>query len=175
MIAGTNHLDYCTPGCSFCFSKNKACWGWATWRRAWENMDFDLDWLHSVQKNDVFKNFGGKDSQYFWKTAIKAIQNGTVNTWDWQWYFSISLNNQLCIFPQKNLIANIGFGADATHTIGIPIAEFLRTEDIEFPLIKPKYIIPDMKFDYLFERKKLKKVNFINRIINKINRMLDNA
>jgi hypothetical protein len=40
-----------------------------------------------------------------------------INTWDYQWAITNFLNNGLSIIPNMNLISNIGFGANATHTI----------------------------------------------------------
>jgi hypothetical protein len=39
-----------------------------------------------------------------------------IDIWDYQWTYTILKNNGLCINPSKNLISNIGFGSDATHT-----------------------------------------------------------
>ncbi len=175
MIAGTNHVNYCTTGRSFCFSKNKACWGWATWRRAWDNMDIDMQWLNSEQKKDILKNMGCKKlSQSFWKKSIGCIKNKKVNTWDWQWYFTLSMNNQLTIFPKKNLVSNIGFGKDATHTFGVAKKEYLIKEEIEFPLVHPQYVVPDYSFDYKFENSKLKRPSIIIRLMRRLKRCFKN-
>ena len=172
MIAGTNHINYCTKNLSYCFSINKACWGWATWKRAWINMDFDMEWINSSQKTDVLQNMGRtKISYLFWENAIISIQNKLVSAWDWQWYFSLSMSNQLCIFPCKNLIANIGFGEKATHTKGLPKKEYVDIYDLDFPLKCPKYVVPDYVFDIKFEKSKLN----INSILDRAVKFLKKA
>ena len=49
---------------------------------------------------------------------------------DFPWAFSMWANDGLSILPERNLVTNIGFGADATHTkdpesklAGIPTSE----------------------------------------------------
>lgn len=147
MIAGHNafplHDGY---HYSIIFSKFKACWGWATWRRAWKNMDIDMNWRKSDFYKSIIDNSGyhAKDS-YRWKFELKCIDKNYVSAWDWQWYFSLAAQNQLCIFPKVNLISNIGNGADATHTsfsnVTIPYGE------LEFPLALPPYLCPYEEFD----------------------------
>lgn len=172
MIAGTNHIGYCTKGCSFCFSKNKACWGWATWRRAWKNMDINMQWSNTMQKHDVIKNMGcSLVSQKFWVNAITLIEKNKVSAWDWQWYFSISMNNQLTIFPKKNLVSNIGFGKEATHTLGVPKKSYLQVEETDFPLVHPMYVVPDFLFDHKFESSKLKRPALLIMFIQKLRKV----
>jgi hypothetical protein len=48
-----------------------------------------------------------------------------VTWWDYQWDYSRWTNNGLAIVPNVNLVENIGFGAQATHT-AIPTAGLLR-------------------------------------------------
>jgi hypothetical protein len=157
MVAGTNHIGYQSGEFSYLFSKNKACWGWATWRRAWVNMDFEMEWRKTESVKDVMMNMGvTKWSRPKWLKALEAIDNGLVNAWDWQWYFSLSTQNQLCIFPNRNLVANVGFGKDATHTRGIVSQSYVLKNDIQFPLIHPEKVCPDYGYDYLFEKTKMK-------------------
>ncbi len=166
MIAGTNHLSYNMGDYSYCFSKNKACWGWATWRRSWENMDLDMSWRQTPYTNAIIKNMGlTRYSMRHWKNALRLIDDRLVDAWDWQWYFSLSAQNQLCIFPRVNLVANIGFGPDATHTFGSPKNEYLIRGDLDFPLIHPDFLVPDIKYDEVFEFEKMKEKFRIGKFI----------
>lgn len=153
MIAGYNPLDNIYTDASYTFSKYKACWGWATWKRAWRNMDIDMKWRDSEDAKSVINNMGGhgKDKNY-WKYRLKAIDNNYVSAWDWQWYFSLASQNQLTIFPLSNLICNIGFGEEATHTSGFAFSYSKASKDITFPLKHPEYILPNIAFDKRFYR-----------------------
>ncbi|MHA3098247.1 hypothetical protein [Acinetobacter brisouii] len=165
MISGINHLHYQPSDSSYLFSKNKGCWGWATWKRAWINMDYEMNWRKSPQYNCIIENMGvTKYSVDYWNKALKLIDDKVVDAWDWQWYFSIAAHNQLCIFPEINLIENIGFGADATHTKGNARKEFFTGNDILFPLKHPSTICPNYEFDKLVEYLDMRK-NYKHRLL----------
>lgn len=150
MIAGFNQVTSYTPANSYCFSKYAACWGWATWRRAWANMDLKMDFRNNKLK-DVLLNRGylGRDCSR-WRYQIKEIDAKHVSAWDWQWFFSLASQNQLCIFPQVNLVSNIGNDEEATHTAFSEIS--IKSQALNWPLNHPNYIVPDMKFDKAFFR-----------------------
>ncbi len=157
MISGNNHVGFKPVQDSYFFSRYKGCWGWATWRRAWKNMDFNMDWLVSDCRERVINNMGFSDiSVAYWENRIDQIQKGVVSAWDWQWYFSMASQGQLCIFPKHNLAANIGFGFEATHTSIKPRKEYLETEEISFPLNHPAHVLANNVHDELFENKKIK-------------------
>lgn len=148
MIAGTNQVTkYLMPN-SYCFSKYAACWGWATWRRAWKNMDINMEFLKDY-KLSVLNNRGycGKEMNR-WNFQLKTISLNRVSAWDWQWYFSLASQNQLCIFPKVNLISNIGNDSFATHTSLSNI--YIESHSMTFPLKHPAYIVPDTDFDHAF-------------------------
>lgn len=137
---------------SYCFSRYKSTWGWATWKRVWNNMDIDMGWRNTNLNDSIIANMGyfGKDNRY-WKFRIKAIDRQYVSAWDWQFFFSLAGQNQLTIYPEKNLISNIGFGKDATHTVlGSRSKKYNANNDLSFPLNHPKYIVPFLKFEKLF-------------------------
>ncbi|MDA8751062.1 hypothetical protein N9M77_05895 [Planktomarina temperata] len=117
MIAGTNHIHDETENLDYFFSRNYACWGWATWRRAWEFQDKSMNWRRSKENFDITRNIGfGIFSFVHYQICLRLIDRGNVEAWDWQWYFSLSAQNMLCIFPTTNLVENIGFSEMATHT-----------------------------------------------------------
>lgn len=150
MIAGTNPLVQFSASTSYIFSKYKSCWGWASWRRAWKNMELNMDWREQCY-DSVLKNSGYCAWDYKgWKYKLACIDNNVVSAWDWQWYFSLSAQNQLCIYPTKNLVSNIGTDANATHTSGSNIT--LESFPLLFPLCHPRYVMPDSKFDKMFYR-----------------------
>lgn len=165
MIAGHNDLGCSFSSDSYIFSVYKACWGWATWKRAWLQMDFSMNWEKTSQCADVIHQMGyeGKDrAECLYK--ILKIKNGFVSAWDWQWYFSLASQSQLCIFPSKNLISNIGFGDTATHTKGKNKSNIIA-EDLTFPLVHPAYVVAHQIFDRAFHNRMY---SFKRRIRNMI-------
>ena len=165
MIAGHNNFEISGFSESYCFSKYAACWGWGTWKRAWQNMDINMKWKHDAKYyTAILKNRGFEGLEVtHWKYQIKYIENNYVSAWDWQWYFSLAANNQLCIFPKKNLVTNIGFDKNATHTRNID--RVLLSYLLELPLMHPDYVLPDVSFDYQFYKLNNSFKNKIKRII----------
>lgn len=163
MIAGTNPINMSNYDYSYIFSKYKSCWGWATWKRAWVNMDMKMDWVNKDRKS-VLLNSGycGKDYSN-WKYKIKYINKGYVSAWDWQWYFSLAAQNQLCIYPKVNLISNIGNDKNATHTAFGNIS--LTRCELDFPLHEPPYVLPNALFDKKFYRDANSFVVLIKRLL----------
>lgn len=152
MVAGTNLVSSkVTMPDSYCFSKYKACWGWATWKRAWSNLQLDMPWRDSDYYQSVIANngFRAKDKNY-WKYRLNLIDANYVSSWDWPWYFCLAAQNQLCIFPSKDLIVNIGFDAEATHTSFFNLPKYKDEGELSFPLRHPRYIVPYKPFDKAF-------------------------
>jgi hypothetical protein len=70
------------------------------------------------------------------------------DTWDYQWFYTRLKNNSLNIVPGVNLVANIGFGPDATHTIKLDSRVTPSVSAIEFPLRHPSSFIPLRSVDH---------------------------
>lgn len=139
---------------SYSFSKYGPIWGWASWRRAWKYYDSDLGdwpkmskeiWLASayedVSERKARLDLGGK------------MFRGEVDTWDYQWGFAKNYQSGLSIIPTQNLIINIGFGADATHTLAASPLAPLKACEIEFPLVHPPFVIADAEHDRFYRKK----------------------
>ena len=164
MVAGSNLIEgYLPTNSSYFFSRYKSCWGWGTWKRAWDNMDIDMKW-RETDFNNIICNSGyygrGKSK---WKYQLKCIDSDYVSAWDWQWYYTLSAQNQLCIYPKVNLVSNIGVGKDATHTSRKGITK--RSFELAFPLCHPKYIVPNESFDRCFYHSENTLRSFVLRII----------
>lgn len=149
MIAGHNPIRLKDYPYSYLFSRYKSCWGWATWRRAWKNMDLSMIWRNTGDYDSILANMGdGGADLAGWKFKLNAIDNNHVSAWDWQWYFSLSAQNQLCIYPSVNQISNIGNDKDATHTSLALIT--LPSEPLQLPLVAPNYFAPWSRFEKAF-------------------------
>jgi hypothetical protein len=102
---------------SYIYTKIPYIWGWATWRRAWQAYDAEMSNLNTFLSHRLpeISELGQFLTRKFLKN-FHLVANKQLDTWDYQWTFSIWYNNGACIAPTHNLISNIGFGADATHT-----------------------------------------------------------
>lgn len=149
MVDGANYIKDVKIPDSYGFSRYKATNGWATWRRAWENMDLHMDWRKTPYADSIIANMGyrSRDKKY-WRYRINVVDHNDVSAWDWQWYFTLAAHNQLGIYPCCSLQSNIGFGEGATHTKGGKAPSYYITkEEIQFPLRHPKYVVPYEPFE----------------------------
>jgi hypothetical protein len=102
---------------SYYFSANVHVWGWATWKRAWKKYDFDVSDVEDfISKNKIQKYYSDTVIRDYWQAIFRNMKQHKIDTWDYQWLYSVWNNGGLAIIPQVNLISNIGFGGDATHT-----------------------------------------------------------
>lgn len=102
---------------SYFFTNIPHIWGWATWRRAWKKYDVSLQEYPAFEQSGNLKSItSNAGSQRFWKRSFDDVYTGNIDTWDYQWVFTIWRYNGFCITPNQNLISNIGFDQTATHT-----------------------------------------------------------
>ena len=104
---------------SYRFSKYPLIWGWASWRRAWQHYDLEMQqWQDSAVRQRVLDEFMDCEAERnFWRDIFDRQSAGEINTWDYSWTFACWLNRGLTILPRQNLVSNIGFGDHATHTL----------------------------------------------------------
>jgi hypothetical protein len=104
---------------SYYFTKYMHCWGWATWRRAWQNYCPDLTNCHGKSDTDVIQHYPTSAAETkYWRKRFARVRSRRINTWDYGWQHAIWKQSGLIAAPAVNLVDNIGFGDDATHTAG---------------------------------------------------------
>lgn len=105
---------------SYYFSmQNSSFCGWATWKRAWQYFDFKLKGMTVKDVHRDMKRYGVTRSEIRWWTDIFRNLRGGVygdSSWDYQFIFSIWHHHAKTIMPAVNLVSNIGFDSEATHT-----------------------------------------------------------
>jgi hypothetical protein len=175
-IGGSNFQDgLIRENASYYFSSMFHIWGWATWRRAWKFYDIEMKGLNSLLNIDFFESiFKKRSHQEIWKRMFNAVETGKSNTWDYQWTLSCWLNNGLSVIPNTNLVSNIGYDGDATHT-SLNEKDILSNKKIEslVDIISPNYMIRNYRADcYTMDKYfiKNKKNDVVLNIINRLNR-----
>jgi len=102
---------------SYYFSAYSHIWGWASWRRTWNEYDFELKELNERKVSKILDNyFPDKKIGSHWVDVFNQLRNGKFDTWDLQLLYCILQKNGKTIIPNVNLVTNIGFGMGATHT-----------------------------------------------------------
>jgi hypothetical protein len=110
------------------FIKFMACWGWATWKRAWDHYNDSAEFLaaqlHDAEKKNRF-NLDGSTASLYWQLEQNA--KGKLHTWAIKWSASIFLKDGLCLFPGDSLVKNIGNDGTGTHPDKTNIYSYQRT------------------------------------------------
>jgi hypothetical protein len=103
---------------SYYFSAYCGTWGWATWRRAWRHFDIDMkQWPERRAAGILESVCHDRVEIEYWRTLFDDIHGGRMtSSWDYQWLFAMWSQSGLSITPEVNLVSNMGFGPDATHT-----------------------------------------------------------
>lgn len=102
---------------SYYFAYYFHVWGWATWRRAWQQFDFDLkDYREFIASNQIKEIALNDEQEQFWKTTFERLLEYRDDVWDYQWMYKIYRNKGLVVAPNVNLVSNVGWGTEATHT-----------------------------------------------------------
>ena len=149
MISGDHfQADYFSND-SYRFSRYFHIWGWASWRRAWNHYDVDMQEWPQIRDSGTFRNLLNNEPEAeFWTTLYDRQFHGLIDSWDYPWEFAGMLNDGLAVLPNQNLVTNIGFGDDATHTKD-PESTWanMPATNLSLPLRHPDRIVADWQAD----------------------------
>ena len=127
---------------SYYFSDVINMWGWATWANRWKDFKLDVNELdETLIFSEIERRFPETPIAEHWKQTYYTMKEHKIDTWDYQFYFSQIAKKRIFIDPNVNLISNIGFGSDATHTLNTQDANAnIPALTMEFPLSHPAEI-----------------------------------
>ena len=127
-------------------------------------MDLEMTWRAGKDWKHVLINRGHQGKDYdFWMFQLRVMDRQEGSAWDYPWGFSLAAQNQLCIFPKVNLVTNIGFGENATHTSFNTF--FVPSKELDFPLKHPVYMMPDVDFDKTYCKKSNTWIRRLRRMV----------
>ena len=159
MISGMNHLcvyEEC-PYDYFFSQGGGAIWGWATWARCWNELDWNMEAVSNNYIVNCLKNGNTPNnvSKVIAERALvirQGILKGVSPTF-WSLDFGLYgyLGSRLNIVPKYNLISNIGLTGDSAHATDsvnklvkrIRVVFFSKIYEMPNKLRHPKYIIDD--------------------------------
>jgi len=161
---------------SYFFSKYVHIWGWATWKRCWQESDIKMEkYPLLLQQNLLTSLFGTKEEALYFDKIFEIYFNKgkseKFDTWDFQFFFASVINSHICVVPTKNLVKNIGY--IGTH------AEMKnrfhdRPVDENYKIIShPDFVLCDVNYDaYHFKHHWNEKIPLFKRIIRKIRKII---
>jgi len=103
------------------FSSYAHIWGWATWRRAWQQFQPKLKDIKAFKEGSLMAYCNGEEDQMtYWKNILETIERPGYTAWSYHWLFTVWQHSGKAIIPNKNLVCNIGFEGSFTHTKSKP-------------------------------------------------------
>lgn len=152
-ISGCNFVppgELTDPAASYRFSAITHVWGWAAWRRSWDAYEYDMaNWRKRLPLKQRWRAMGGNLGGFvYWTAVYDWMRFGHLDTWDYQFSLAQMAEGTLTATSNVNLVDNVGFDADATHTTSADKPAFIRpSEPITFPLTHPATVSRDLKAD----------------------------
>ena len=138
---------------SYYFSRYNHIWGWATWKKNWQHFNVALHNFEKAAFKQKLKTlFPTATQRKYWELIYNYVQSGNLDTWDFQWMFTMWMHDGLGIIPKINLVSNIGFGNNATNTTSAEsrFAEMV-VGHLDFPLVHPVWITINQEADRFTE------------------------
>jgi hypothetical protein len=153
-ISGSNFLsNKFKMSNPYYLSKFQNIWGWATWKRAWNSYDVEMKkWPEARKQEIIYSFFSDSRIVDFYTKMFDEVYQGKIDTWDYQWVFCNILSKRFSLISSSNLISNIGFNVEATHTKHLhPLANLevdenfdnldVNTDELIYNDIFDKYIV----------------------------------
>lgn len=132
---------------SYYFSNMTHVWGWASWKRVWNEYQDLPRFDESEVREKLVDIFSEPLLVESWYDIYTRYMQNKINSWGHQLDFVNFFNNGLTIIPNVNLISNIGFREDATHTVDNgSIYANMPVEELE-EITHPVFILPERKAD----------------------------
>lgn len=117
-ISGSNFQDgLFRNNASYYYSKHIHVWGWATWKKTWLLHDKNIAFWPSWKLTDSWLGlFADSTERCFWESIFDLMYENKIDTWDYAFICSNWYKKKVSAVSNFNLVANIGFGPDGTHT-----------------------------------------------------------
>ena len=133
---------------SYYFSRMTHVWGWASWRRAWTDYDKELIRYSAEELSAAFHElFEDARIAAAWAAVARRLKAGQIDTWDYQLLFTNMLQDGLSIIPNVNLVTNIGFRPDGTHTLDFDNRNANLPTGLLGALTHPNHFVPSRQAD----------------------------
>ncbi len=132
----------------YLFTHYAHTWGWATWKRAWEQFDIYMkdvsDFLEDGGAINVLplKSIGQRTNLNL-KKKSNIISEEVTHSWDSQWFYT-RLKTGLGIVPSHNLIHNIG--DVGTHTNSCVNLD-MPSEEMPEMIRHPRFVMVNREYE----------------------------
>jgi hypothetical protein len=118
MVAGRNHLVSFPPtDLDYFVSHRASIWGWGTWADRWQAFRKEFPaWSFDDLQTRMHQHYGDSENTRLPLYLFKHQIAQKLDDWGTPWSQWILARKGLCLVPVQNLVQNIGFSTEATHT-----------------------------------------------------------
>lgn len=161
------------------FLYNFHCWGWGAWKRSWDLLITNPNYLLRKLRFKTYKfDRGGVSGDY---GTLLCQKKGLVDSWYIQFYGTLFVHKLLVLYPGRSMVSNFGLDGSGIHcnqslndsgsdmnelsmseifVTDIPIQENLMS----FNLIKESYCCTDERANWI-KQKFFETKGFIRRLL----------
>ena len=145
IVSGNNFASKQNMVDSYYFSTHANIWGWATWARTWQEFRATTlnEFLTDSAQAEIAKAIPSRFQRASFMTLLQNARD--LDSWAIQFAAHCYMSGRLSAVPKVNLVSNIGFGAESTHTKFESYADEVQAEKLDFPLRHPATISPDIR------------------------------
>jgi hypothetical protein len=111
------------------FIRGAHCWGWATWRRAWELFEPNGARLLSELEARGLTRELSYNGAFDYGNMLRAQVNGKIDSWAIRWLATAFLRGKLTLFPGRSLVKNVGMDGSGRHCDATSVYRVALTEE----------------------------------------------
>lgn len=108
------------------FQRFATTWGWATWKRAWDQFDPQATGWTAVLEPGPAQTALNAGGVYPFSDMLVKQMNGQLDSWGIRWFWSVHKAGGLTLMPPRTLVRNDGIATGATHNSIGPLKAFVQ-------------------------------------------------
>jgi hypothetical protein len=90
------------------FIRGADCWGWGTWKRAWDKFEPNGEKLLAAIKNKKLEKLFNFNNSFYYTRMLQNQVDKKNDSWAIRWYASVFLKKMYTLHPKVSLVQNIG-------------------------------------------------------------------
>jgi len=146
-------------------------WGWATWKRAWDAVDFECKDFNLIKEDKKLAyNFNQKGAYNYKKMFLQQMESSKISSWGIRFYWNVFKKNALVLYPDRSLVHNIGWDNSGKHKDNYDIFPALEMDlnyrIINFPEDNKINIKVEKIIRSYIKRRTSYRTKLLNRLIN---------
>lgn len=106
-----------------------SCWGWATWKRAWDQYDASMAGYGRLESDPQLAAEFNLNGAFDYLGMLEMQRRGDIDSWGILWHLSVFMLGGVVLYPAESLVINVGIDGSGTHGHGTPGLQMLDHMD----------------------------------------------